>query len=321
MQGELPAAGRPPLTDTPESCPLGCGPLSTAGILRDNRFALPHRVSIGWCETCGLGVTLGAPGDDELGSLYEMTYTPESATGSGGEPRRRVPRTGAAARLWHRINGSLPLTDRALIGPVLDVGCNTGEGMVALRGRGFEVVGVEPNPRAAGLARSRGFDVIEDPIEQAELPRALFGTILCSQVLEHVRDPLAVLECLAPCLRADGAVYVVVPNADSLWRQVFGADWVHWHVPFHLHHFTRASLELLLAQAGLRLRRLETVTPGEWLLMSIEARLNARRDVYRLRDFSGRYARRLALAPVARVVDRLGRGDAFVAEAVSASGP
>jgi SAM-dependent methyltransferase len=320
MQGELPAAGRPPLTDTSEWCPLGCGPLSKAGILRDNRFALPHRVAIGWCEKCGLGVTLGSPSDDELGSLYEASYTPKLGAGSGAEQHRRVPRTGTAARLWHRVNGSLPLTDRALAGPVLDVGCNTGEGMVALRARGLEVVGVEPNPRAAALARSRGFEVIEDPVEHAELPTAHFGTILCSQVLEHVRDPLAVLERLAPSLRADGAVYVVVPNADSLWRHVFGADWVHWHVPFHLHHFTRASLELLLAQAGLTIRRLDTVTPGEWLLMSIQARRNARRDVYRLPHFSGRYASRLALAPVARLVDRLGQGDAFVAEAVPASG-
>ena len=317
MLGERPADGRSPL-DTPAWCPLGCGPLSTSGIFRDNRFALPHRVSIAWCETCGLGVTLGAPDDDELGSLYETSYTPDLSTGA--MPRRRVPRTGAAARVWHRMNGSLPLTDRPLAGPVLDVGCNTGEGMVALRARGLEVVGVEPNPRAAALARSRGFDVIEDSVEHAELPTAHFGTILCSQVLEHVRDPLAVLERLAPSLRADGAVYVVVPNADSLWRHVFGADWLHWHVPFHLHHFTRTSLELLLARAGLRIRRLETVTPGEWLLLSIQARRNARRGVYRLRDFSGRFASRLALAPVGRLVDRFGRGDAFVAEAVPASG-
>jgi SAM-dependent methyltransferase len=320
MQGELPTAGKPLLIDTAE-CPLGCGPLRTAGILRDNRFGLPHRVLLGWCETCGLGVTFGAPADDELDQLYETTYTSDLEAGAPPESHRRVPRTGAAARLWHRVNGSLPLTDRVAAGPVLDVGCNTGEAMVALRARGFDVTGVEPNQRAAALARSRGFEVIESPIEHAELPSARFASVVCSQVLEHVRDPLVVLERVLPSLSADGVLYVVVPNADSLWRHVFGADWVHWHVPFHLRHFTQASLELLLAQAGLRIRRLDTVTPGEWLLMSLQARRNARRGVYRLRDFSGRYASRLALAPLGRVVDRLGRGDAFVAEAVPVSAP
>jgi SAM-dependent methyltransferase len=309
MQGELPTA----LTDDLE-CPLGCGPLLPEGTLRDNRFGLPHRVTIGWCATCGLGVTIGAPGDHELGELYKTTYTAEP------ELQRRVPRTGQAARLWHLVNGSLPLTDRVGSGPVLDVGCNTGEGMVALRRRGLEAVGVEPNSLAAALARSRGFDVIESPIEEAELPRAHFASIVCSQVLEHVRDPLVVLERLVPSLGPDGVLYIVVPNAGSFWRRVFGADWVHWHVPFHLRHFTRASLELLLARAGLRVRRLGTVTPGEWLLMSLQARRNARRGVYRLRDFSGRYAARLAVAPAGRLVDALGHGDAFVAEAVRAPG-
>jgi SAM-dependent methyltransferase len=319
MRGELPTAVEPPLTETLE-CPLGCGPLRTAGILRDNRFGLPHRVSLGWCDRCGLGVTIGAPGGDELGELYETTYTSELGENGTGGPDRRVPRTGAAARLWHRANGSLPLTDRIQAGPVLDVGCNTGEGMVALRKRGLEAVGVEPNPRAAALARSRGFEVIASPIEEAELPRDRFASIVCSQVLEHVRDPGVVLERLVPSLRPDGVVYVVVPNADSFWRRVFRADWVHWHVPFHLRHFTRSSLELLLAQAGLEIRRLDTVTPGEWLLMSIQARRNAHRGIYRLRDFSGRYGLRLALAPAGRLVDALGRGDAFVAEAVRATG-
>jgi SAM-dependent methyltransferase len=309
MQGELPTALSGDLV-----CPLGCGPLMMAGTLRDNRFGLPHRVRIGWCATCGLGVTVGAPDDRELGDLYETTYTAEP------ELQRRIPRTGRAARVWHLVNGSLPLTDRVRTGPVLDVGCNTGEGMVALRRRGLEAVGVEPNPLAAEVARSRGFDVIASPIEEAELPRAHFASIVCSQVLEHVRDPHVVLARLVPSLRPDGVLYIVVPNAESFWRRVFGADWVHWHVPFHLRHFTRASLALLLSRAGLRVRRLGTVTPGEWLLMSLQARRNARRGEYRLRDFSGRYAARLALAPAGRLVDALGRGDAFVAEAVRAPG-
>jgi SAM-dependent methyltransferase len=319
MQGELSRDGDTPLADASE-CPLGCGPLRRAGSVRDNRFGLPHRVEIGWCDLCGLGVSLGVPDDDELASLYKQTYTPEFGASAEAELERRVPRTGAAARLWHRVNGSVSLTDRVHTGPVLDVGCNTGEAMVAWRERGLETVGVEPNPRAAALARARGLAVIESPIEEAELPRAYFASIVCSQLLEHVRDPLGVLERLRPALRPDGLLYVVVPNAESVWRRVFGDDWVHWHVPFHLRHFTRTSLGLQLMQVGLSVRRLDTVTPGEWLLLSIQARRNAKHGVYRLRHFSGRYATRLALAPAGRIVDLLGRGDALVAEAAPARG-
>ena len=233
-------------------CPLGCGPLVPDGTsYRDNRMGLPHTVHIGWCPVCGLGVTLDAP--EDLGSLYSSEYRGEEG---------RVPASGRLAHAWHVLNGSLPLTDIVRTGPVLDVGSNTGEALVALRGRGFEVTGLEPNPEAAEVARGYGIEVISAPIEEAELPEGRFGSILLSQVLEHVRDPHHVLRTIRPALRDDGTVFIVVPNASSLWRRAFGPDWLHWHVPFHLFHFTEESLRKLCAQCGLELRADEQRHPG-----------------------------------------------------------
>jgi SAM-dependent methyltransferase len=295
------------------SCPLGCGPLFSDGaILRDNRFGLGHTIRIGWCRSCGLGVTLDPPTRDELSRLYEETYAEAGTIG-------QVPRTGALARLWHGVNGSLPLTDRDLQPPVLDVGANTGETLVALRARGIEAVGLEPNPKAVAVARAAGLELIEAPIEDARLAPERFRSILLSQVLEHVDDPVTVLEVVRAALHPDGVVQIVVPNVRSAWRSVFGADWVHWHVPFHLYHHTERSLALLCAQNGLRIRRTRNVTPGEWLLMSIEARRNARSGRYHLDSFSGRYGRRALLAPFGRLSDLFHRGDAIVAEAVRVS--
>lgn len=292
------------------TCPLGCGPLAGEGaILRDNRFGLPHTITIGWCGRCGLGVTLNSPSREELNRLYAETYADEEHAG-------RVPRTGRAARVWHRINGSLPLTDCALEPPVLDVGANTGEALLALRERGIEAIGLESNPRAAAIAAGRGFEMIVAPVEDADLPEQRFGSVLLSQVLEHVEDPEAVLGVVRHTLREDGTVYAVVPNTRSVWRSVFGPHWVHWHVPFHLYHHTPSSLRLLFDRAGFEVQRLQNVTPGEWLLMSMQAARNARRGVHRLEHFEGRYGRRLLLAPPARLFDAIGRGDALVVEAV-----
>lgn len=276
--------------------------------LRDNRFGLSEQILIAWCPTCGLGVTQDPPERARLEELYAECYRDDAE-----EPQ--IPGTSIAARLWHRVNGSLPLADASLEGPVLDVGCNRGEVLVVLRGRGLEVTGLEPNPDAAAAARARGLDVIEEPIETADLPGDGFRSVLLSQVLEHVHEPRLVLERLRRTLRADGRLYIVVPNVESVWRRVFGADWVHWHVPFHLYHHTRRSLELLLSQSGYRLEEVRSVTPGEWLLMSLEARRNARRGVYRLDPFRGRFVRRLALAPAGRTADAFGRGDALYATA------
>ena len=290
-------------------CPLGCGPLTPDDVIyRDNRFNLPHTIRIGWCIPCGLGVTLDPPPREELSRLYAETYASDGKTG-------RVPRAGGLARMWHKLNGSLPLSDLELQQPILDVGANTGEVLLALRARGIDGIGLEPNPSAVSVARTAGLEMIRGPIESASLPPQHFGSILLSQVLEHVEDPAAVLAVVYGALRMNGTVYIVVPNAHSALRSVFGADWVHWHVPFHLYHYTEDSLAKLCEQCGLHVRRMTNVTPGEWVLMSVEARRNRRRGRYRLVPFDGRYGRRALLAPLGRLLDAAHRGDAIVAEA------
>lgn len=300
-----------PATAAATTCPLGCGPLALhPRQLRENRFGLAFTARVAWCGTCGHGVTQDPLGDDELVALYERVYV--------GDEQAAVPRAGRAARLWRALDGSRQPWDRPLGDPVLDVGCNTGETLVALRELGHAAVGLEPNPYAAAIARERGFEVIEQPVGGAALPGGHFGTVLLSHVLEHVRDPESVLRSLRQSLRPDGVAVVAVPNARSAWRSLFGPDWIHWHVPFHLHHFSPESLGRFCARAGFAVARRRTVTRGEWPLLSLQARRNARRGRFVLERGSGRYGRRALVAAPARVVDALGRGDALVVEAVPA---
>ncbi len=290
------------------ACPLDGTELERGDTaLRDNRFGLDWRIHIGWCRSCGLGVTLDPPSPDELDELYSSCYADD------GPPQ--VPGSSLAARIWHHVNGSVPIVDQRFESPVLDVGCNTGEVLSILRRRGLDVLGIEPNPAAAAAARAKGIEVLATPIESASLPEARFRSAILSQVLEHVRDPHAVLRRIRPSLASDGRAYVVVPNVRSVWRNAFATDWVHWHVPFHLWHHTPRSLSLLLEQTGFSIESQRTITPGEWLLMSLEARRNARRGTYRLESFRGRFGARLALAPLGRLGDLAGRGDAIFAVA------
>ncbi|MFL5955211.1 MAG: class I SAM-dependent methyltransferase [Gaiellaceae bacterium] len=277
-------------------------------MLRDNRFGLAATMQVAWCPACGLGVTLDPLQPNELDALYAGHYVPTSE-GS------RTPSTTALARMWHRVNGTLAIADESLEGPVLDIGCHTGELLETLKARGLDVVGLEPNPAAAATVRAKGIEVIEAPIERASLPPGRFGTIVLSQILEHVHAPAELLALVRRALREDGVVVAAVPNAGGIWRRVFGTDWAHWHVPFHLWHFSPRSFRLLLTQAGFSVDVIRTRTPGEWLLMSMDARRNAKRGVYQLQDFSGRFGARIAVAPAARISDLAHRGDALYAVA------
>lgn len=71
-----------------------------------------------------------------------------------------------------------------------------------------------------------------------------FDLITAHFVLEHVADPVAILNGLRRCLGPQGRVFFSVPNAETNTGDLLVAD--------HLSHFTRASLERLLTRAGLR---------------------------------------------------------------------
>jgi SAM-dependent methyltransferase len=63
------------------------------------------------------------------------------------------------------------------------------------------------------------------PVEQLDVPDASFDLVLCTQVLEHVRDPAKALQEIARVLRPGGHAFVTThgvwpfhPYPDDLWR-------------------------------------------------------------------------------------------------------
>jgi hypothetical protein len=71
-------------------------------------------------------------------------------------------------------------------------------------------------------------------------------------------------------------VWISCPNAASHWRRVFGRAWVNWHVPFHLWHFSPATLPMVLKEAGFEVTTLDTFTPALWMAQSLCVRLATR---------------------------------------------
>ena len=90
---------------------------------------------------------------------------------------------------------------------ILEIGCSNGAtGALALaQGKCRRYCGVELFPEPAAAARERLTEVVEGDVEQVELPwpAESFDALILSEVLEHLRDPWAVLDarcgrCSAP---------------------------------------------------------------------------------------------------------------------------
>src|SRR5439155_876226 len=116
------------------------------------------------------------------------------------------PGTSWAALLAHVPSGAA----------VLDIGCSTGAFDVALKRKGCHVTGVEVNPVAAEVARSRCDAVhvgdITQMLEDRRLPSAAFDVIVAGDVLEHLVDPSIVVRGCRRLLRPGGFLLASLPN-------------------------------------------------------------------------------------------------------------
>jgi 2-polyprenyl-3-methyl-5-hydroxy-6-metoxy-1,4-benzoquinol methylase len=147
---------------------------------------------------------------------------------------------------------------------VLDVGCATGYLARELWQRGAASVdGVEFDPVAAEQARAHCREVVSGDLEatltrEAVAALAQPDTVICADVLEHLRDPWDTLTWLRTLLPADGSgkAIISIPNIAhwtarrALLRGHFDyAD----HGLFdrtHLRFFTRDSVRELARRAG-----------------------------------------------------------------------
>jgi SAM-dependent methyltransferase len=224
------------------------------------------------CESCGLLETEPRPDAAELTRLYEAHYN----LGGEGETAYGKAREkflfSAPYRAWLALDGDISFHAEHGTGRLLDIGCNEGRGLEIYRANGFAAEGLELNRNAARIARSRGFVVHESDIA-AFAPAAPFDRAVLSNVLEHALDPRAMLRDVHRILAPAGEVWISLPNAESWLAAAFGREWINWHVPFHITHFTASRLSSLLAECGFTVASVRLITPSLWVAQSLLARL------------------------------------------------
>jgi SAM-dependent methyltransferase len=123
---------------------------------------------------------------------------------------------------------------------VLDFGCGDGSKFLdRLQDWGWETFGIEPSTGVAFLRHHR----LETPPQDGR-----FELAILSHVLEHVLNPLAVLQQMAGAVRDGGALFVSVPRLDTAAQ--------HGDLRYcldgrnHVACFSEACLTGLLARAG-----------------------------------------------------------------------
>ena len=140
----------------------------------------------------------------------------------------------------------LPLPARA---QVLDAGCGSGRTLQELARYG-EVRGIELDPEAAELARSRGHGEVRiGRLEELPWEPETFDLITCLDVIEHTPDDRVTLTELRRVTRPGGFLLVTVPAYQALWSY-------HDEANHHYRRYGRRMLRASAVAAGWRVERM-----------------------------------------------------------------
>ncbi len=157
--------------------------------------------------------------------------------------------------------------ERAMITPnayVLDVGCHTGIfGAVLKKERSATVVGIDVDAPALQIARTRINEALLLNVEEPGWEQVLitqgwkqFDVVLFGDVLEHTRDPEAILIAAKKLLKPGGRIVVSIPNV-AHWRIRLGLLFGRFHYTdsgildnTHLRFYTSRSGHELLERCG-----------------------------------------------------------------------
>lgn len=138
---------------------------------------------------------------------------------------------------------------------LLDIGCGNGSFLWQMRSLGWEVYGVEPDPKAAEQARAAGLDVRVGLLPQVSLPETHFDAVTLSHVIEHLHEPVEILHRCWKLLKSGGRIIILTPNYNACGRKIFGPDWRGLETPRHLVLFTEKSLREAMERCGFAVSR------------------------------------------------------------------
>jgi 2-polyprenyl-3-methyl-5-hydroxy-6-metoxy-1,4-benzoquinol methylase len=122
---------------------------------------------------------------------------------------------------------------------ILDVGSGTGDFLSFMNSKGYEVTGVENNPKAILISQKNDIKIHENI---SKLSDNSFDLITLWHVLEHLPDPEETFKNTFNLLSNSGHLIVAVPNIYSLDKDYYCENWAGFDVPRHLWHFSTPFL-------------------------------------------------------------------------------
>jgi SAM-dependent methyltransferase len=143
---------------------------------------------------------------------------------------------------------------------VIDVGCGDGGLIGFCAGQGAEVIFIDRDSQrltatAERIRKSpaRAYRAIASDCDPIPVEDAIGDIVICTEVLEHVPDPAALLRELIRVTRPGGRLLLTVPDARSEQLVAATAPAYYFQEPNHIRIFTALEFRDLVLGAGLQI--------------------------------------------------------------------
>ena len=205
-----------------------------------------QKIKVYECKSCSLAYVDPFPVDST--DIYEKKYFDKSLVSYDKIRDYRIKRFGSER---------LELIKKYITsGSLLDIGCGVGWFLEAAKKDGFKVYGQEVSK---DLAEYTGdlldIKVFENDVSEIDLK---FDVITMFDLIEHVSDPLKLLEDCKKILNPGGIILAFTPNYDSFGIKEMGLDSSLVCPPAHLTYFTKKSILQFSKIVNMKLLHYET---------------------------------------------------------------
>ncbi len=200
------------------------------------------------CANCGLIVTNPFPGFEESLKYYQ-------SEAYFSHPNKKMNLFGYLYQFvrTHNMRSKIRVLKRYVrLGKVLDIGCGSGDFLVACRDNGFDVSGIEVNEEARNYTSSRIGNRVFHPHDSLFIPSDHVDMITMWHVLEHIHDLDKQMNDIMRMLKPNGFLLLALPNPESYDCRKYGKYWAAWDLPRHLFHFNPQTINVLAAKFGLK---------------------------------------------------------------------
>lgn len=255
---------------------------------KDRLFSAPGEWNLKECPNpeCGLIWLDPVPVEEDIGKAYQNYYTHNVCLKKDVKSVTfRVinflfSRITRVIREQRRINYMYLVDVRP--GKLLEVGCGSGQFLDRMRRAGWKVEGVEIDSHAAEYARKKyGVPVHVGSLESVQYPDNTFDAVTMNHVIEHVYDPVALLQECRRVLKPGGRMVIVTPNIRGYGHRRFRQYWRGLEPPRHLYLFLPEALRMVAERAGFYWASVWTTPANAHVMMysSLDIETSGRHDM------------------------------------------